>query len=193
MKPIRLEDLKPEAAKFYLRSMGKEYTLRPVTLEDEKWLRTTFKDDLQRIFSEQKSYEICQIIWRLLSEEDKGDFKQIEVKGYDEEGCETVTKLGGVDRLMSCVHGYAEKILIFRALLQTIGISRPMQDELAKEEAEAEKKRQEQETSPSAGDPSLTSSPPNTDGPTTKSGSSHQESSALLSEKSTSESITVSP
>ena len=147
MKPIKLEDLNPMGATFHLRSTGKEYRLRPVNLSDEKWLQETFGASLSSVFSEIKMLHIARIVFHQLEEEDKRDFLQREVKFINEEGVEIVQKKGGAELLFWLISGMEEKLEIFQALMQTIGISRSMmEDQVA--ESEEKKSLQSQPTGP---------------------------------------------
>lgn len=141
MKPVSLKDLNPEGASFTLQSNGKTYRMRPVTLADEKWLIETFGADLQKIFAEMRMLQIARIVFHQLVEEDKADFAQVEVKVMNEEGLTTTRKMGGAELLFWQIRGLNEKVEIFQALMQTVGISREIQDGLGAEVEDEEKKR----------------------------------------------------
>lgn len=167
MDAIKLEDLIPQGSSFNLKATGKAYRLRPLNLDDEAWLAKTFGADLQAIMSEVRHVEIARIAFRQMEPEDQADFAAREVKLMNEEGETEVVRLGGYRLLLALIQGTAEKIAIYRALLETIGISRPMQDRLMGEEAQkkSELAPVPRAESSSTGESSLISSPVNTDGP----------------------------
>ena len=170
MKPISLTDLIPRGATFKLASTEKEYRLRPVTLSDEKWMAETFGADLQDIFSQMRMLQVARIVFHQLEEEDKADFAQQSVTVMNEDGVNVTKKMGGPELLFWQIRGFDEKIEIFKALMQTIGVSRTMLDDFekdaAKEIAEADKKK----ASPPTGPESSTDSQLSTDGPPSTSG-----------------------
>lgn len=131
---IKLEDLIPEEAEFTLALTKKTYKLRRFTLEDELWLKNRFGDELEKVFREIRMKEICQIVFHQLV--DKSEFLKREVKIINEEGDEITETKGGAELLFCMISGMNEKLEIFNALLATIGISRPIQEKLAKEDSE---------------------------------------------------------
>lgn len=164
MKPIALTDLVPRGATFKLASTDKEYRLRPVTLSDEKWMIETFGADLQDIFAKMKMLQVARIIFHQLEEQDKADFAQREVKIMNEEGVTITKKMGGAELLFWQIRGFDEKIELFKALMETIGVSRKMMDGFEAEaaaEAESDKKKVSQPT----GQESSIASQPSTVGP----------------------------
>lgn len=139
--------------------------MRPLNLEDELWLKTEFGEELQKVFSEVRIKEICRIAYRLL--ENKEAFSKQKVTVVNEEGETAEVEIGGVKLFYSLVSGMDEKLEIVKALLATIGISRPMQDKMIADEMEEQKKNLEMRLT---GEKSSTSSAPNTDGPAITSG-----------------------
>lgn len=141
MDTIRLEDIIPEGATFSLKKTGKTYRLNPVNLSDELWMSNTFGEKLDDIFKNIRMKDICRIVFRLMVEEDKQDFKAIDVQFINEEGETLDKRMGGAELLFIQVSGYPEKIEIFQALLTTIGVSRPMQEKLESGEKKSQLKR----------------------------------------------------
>lgn len=183
MKALRLEDIRPQPAEFYLKKTDRSYELRPIGLEDEKWLRETFGSRLQSILEGSDVLEMGRIIWRLMKEEDRREFPAYTVEETDELGELQVIRKGGVQSLIQSIVGPSEKIAIHRALLQTIGISKPILDRLTEEEL---KKNLSLATQiPSAGVPSSISSRESTGGRSTTSGSLRPAKSQSRSKKST--------
>ena len=129
MKPIDLKDLNPQGAEITLRKTGKTYRLRPVNLADEKWMGETFGSDLEKIFRDINMVQIMRIVFHQMEHEDKADFRQQEVEFMNEEGVSLKKKIGGAELLFWMIEGMEEKLQIFQALMQTIGISRAMMDE----------------------------------------------------------------
>ncbi len=109
------------------------YRMNPVSAADELWMKQEFGDRLEKIFQEIDMKEICRIVFRLLKEEDKKDFAAKDVEFMNEQGETNTVRVGGVFLLYAQVSGYHEKVEIFKALLETIGISRPMQKKIGLE------------------------------------------------------------
>jgi hypothetical protein len=162
MDAIQLEDLIPQGATFTLRKTEKTYRLNAVSLGDELWMNQQFGESLSDIFQNIRMKEICRIVFRLLDDEDKEDFAARDVTIMNELGEKVTNRIGGAELLFLMVSGFQEKIEIFEALLQTIGISRPILNKM-KEEVGAPTKPEEKKT-PQTGRTSLTSSRTNMDG-----------------------------
>lgn len=129
----------PQNAKLEIK--GKEYILRKMTLADEAWLQDTFGGDaLEKIFSEIKLSELCRILYRVL--DDKKDFLAKDVEEVNDDGELVKRRLKGHEVLMQSLEGKQVQIDIVEAILQTIGISRPMLEEL--QGSEEPKKKQTQ-------------------------------------------------
>lgn len=131
---MELSQLTPTASTVYLRLLGQEITLNPVTLSDEIWLEETFKDGIVEIFEKVNMVDICRIVFRLMCDEDKLLFKVVEKHSIDEEGLEITTKIGGAKLLNSYISGWDDKSNIIGALVDTIGASRPAPDDSKKKE-----------------------------------------------------------
>lgn len=130
MKEINLKDLIPTEAEIMLD--GKTYTLRKINMEDEAWLLQEFGAELENILKDIKMNEISRIVYRLIK--DKKDFVAREISEIDEQGIEHKKMVGGAALLHSKITGVNEKFAVYRALLTTIGISRPILDDLMGEE-----------------------------------------------------------
>lgn len=133
--------LKPKESTFRLKSAkDKVFTMNPITLADEVWLDETYgQEKIQKIFNDMNIKEISRIVFRLLKTEDKLFFKPQDVLFVNENGESEEIKLGGVELLRSMVIGNEEKLALMMALLENIGISRPVLDELSKEEVKKKK------------------------------------------------------
>lgn len=183
MKPLKLEDIRPQPATFELAKTGRTYELRPIGLDDEKWIRETFGAGVKQVLEGSDLNGLGRIVWRLMREEDRKQFPTSEIDETGEDGVTRKIQVGGVKLLISCIVGIHEKLALHQALLQTIGISKPILDELMEEELK--KNLAQASLIPSAGEASSTSSPQSTDGPSITSGSSLPGKSPSPSEKST--------
>jgi hypothetical protein len=142
---VKLEDLVPEGAEFKLKKTEKTYRLKPFSLSDELWMNKVFGNDIEKIFREVRMKEVCRIVFHQLEDEDKEDFLARDVTVINEQGEKLTQRLGGAELFSLFISGQTEKIKIFEALLQTIGISRPMLDEFKKDsESSTEKKTEDQ-------------------------------------------------
>lgn len=167
MRPIKLEEIVPQAATITLKKTERTYRLRPIDVDDELWLQTRFGNRLQEILSQIRMPEICEIVFHQMEDEDQELFRAQDVKVIDGAGEEHTLRLGGAKLLSKLISGYVEKIAVYQALMVTIGISRPLLDELASAASSTEKKSDL--TSQPTGDGSSTPSHASTDGPSEKS------------------------
>ncbi len=125
---IGLEDIRPQDCEVVVG--GESFTLRKLTLDDESWLRTEFKD--QQIFTDKMTDEqICRIAFHQLSIEDKRKFAPVDVILFnDETGEETKIKIGGWRLFRAKISGPSEKLELFKGILKNVGISRPMLEKI---------------------------------------------------------------
>lgn len=145
---LKFEDLVPQGDSFTLKKTGKTYHLRPFTLADEIWMADTFGESVEAIFKSMKMKEICRIVYRILEDEDKKEFKAKNVLLINEEGEEVEKRIGGYELLFLQIAGYSEKLEIFKSLLQTIGVSRGLQETLFEDNPKANEKQSSQKKSP---------------------------------------------
>jgi hypothetical protein len=131
---LQLEDLVPQESEFKLRKTGKTYCLREVTAADEGWFQKTFGESLVKRFENLESECVCRIAFRLMVEKDKQEFASQTVTIMNEEGETVEIRLGGWELFMHYVSGLAEKVEISKAVLQAIGVSRPVLDKIEEEE-----------------------------------------------------------
>jgi hypothetical protein len=133
--PFPLDDVVPEGASFHLKSVG-EVALRPVDLADEIWMRKTFGPErLRQAFDGFQLDVLARIVFRVMTPESRALFAKRRVTLVNEEGDQAEHEVGGVDLLMACVSGLPEKTAMVRALLRTLGFSRPALEKLAGKEA----------------------------------------------------------
>lgn len=129
---IELSDINPQPAEIMIG--GEQYTLRKFDLDDECWLRETFQG--QAIFTEKMTTEqMCRIAFHQLTTKDKEKFQAVDVDIVsDDTGEKMTTKIGGWKLFRAKISGPGEKLIIFKALLHTIGISRPMLNKILSDE-----------------------------------------------------------
>jgi len=133
MKAIKLDDLIPEKATVFLKTVNKGFILRPISLDDQMWIKRKWNDDeLKKLLETVDMGELSKLVYRLI--EDKTEFKAQDITEIDEEGEEKKTRVSGPELLRKSIFGDAEKIVVYKALMQTIGISAPMFDEMAGDE-----------------------------------------------------------
>lgn len=143
---IELGDIKPQAAEIFVG--GEAYTLRKFNLEDEVWLRDTFKGE--PIFTEQMTTDhLCRIAFHQLTMHDKEKFQPIDVTIINEDtGEKSTVKMGGWKLFRAKISGQGEKLIIFKGLLHTVGISRPMLNKILSEEEKKQLMIEEEKTQP---------------------------------------------
>ena len=172
MKTLSAESFVPKTSSFKLASNNKEYQLRAVTLDDELWIQDTFKQNIGDLIAKTDMSAITRVVYHLIV--DKSDFKNTTVTIMNEEGESKTQALGGVKLFRYMINGGPnEQIEIIKALLETIGFSRPMQEEYTEKKRTAllENKENMSQTGPS----SLTASVQSTDGQPSTSSQEPQE------------------
>jgi len=125
---MELTDIIPQPSSFTLRRTGITYHLRECTVEDESWMAKTFGDKLDMIFRTNDMGELSRIIFRLMRVEDQQKFSPQKLTIVNEEGETSETVLGGAKLLRTLISGVNEKVEITRSLMETIGISRAIQE-----------------------------------------------------------------
>lgn len=125
---LSLESITPKKSEFKLKLFDKKFYLRPITLEDEIWLKQEYSDKLEQVFSDTNPdfKEICRIAYRLLL--NKSEFKVRPVKFIDENGKEESITLGGLTLFYRCITCFEDKIAVTIALVETMGMSREIFD-----------------------------------------------------------------
>ena len=125
---MELTDIIPQPSSFILRRTGITYHLRECTVEDEAWMAKTFGDKLDMIFRTNDMGELSRIVFRLMRVEDQEKFAPQKIKFVNEDGESAEILLGGAKLLRTLISGVNEKVEITRALMETIGISRAIQE-----------------------------------------------------------------
>lgn len=134
---MELQDIKPTSGQFTLESTKNTYVLHPFTLEDEIWLNETYGKELVKVFEDVNMPEIARIVYRQI--EDKTDFVSRSVSKLDDDGKEYQDVIGGYKLLLRLVAGDKEKGDMIWALNETLGASRPKDEDI--EEASKSKKK----------------------------------------------------
>ena len=140
MDNISIEDFVPQDAEIVIG--GKTYHMRKINVEDEVWLRTTFGKGISDIFMNMHFDQIARLIFRQLK--DKSDFMPTEEDGLDDDGYPVKVKVTGPMRILKSMTGMQEKNDAVYAVVQLIGVSRPMMDKMVEAELEEKKKVIEQ-------------------------------------------------
>jgi len=139
---LTLEKLVPKKSNFTLKSCDEKFTLRPMTVADECWIKQE-NLDLQKAFQEivYNSDILSKLAFRLLDEKSKQILKKRKVKFIDEEGNEKTKTVGGIELFRQMIGSVEDKVILCTALLETIGYSREIQDQLYKDLSGDEKKK----------------------------------------------------
>lgn len=111
---LSIKDLKPKEATFKLDSYpGVTFTLKKFSLNAQLWMSEQFGDEnVQGIFEQQKLKEISHLAFFLLKDK---------------------SVLPTLEAFREAVTSHEDRAGMLMALLETIGISQPIIDELAKE------------------------------------------------------------
>ena len=127
---LSLAEISPKKSSFKLKLFEKKFLLRSITLEDEIWLKQEYGDKANDVFNQNNPdfKEICRIAYRLLL--DKKEFKVRPVKLIDEQGNETAENIGGLNLFYKCITCFEDKIAVTIALVETMGVSRKVFDEV---------------------------------------------------------------
>jgi len=133
---MNLTEMVPRESKFKLASVKKEFTLRPINLEDEIWLKREYGDArIQEIFEQIEIEPISRIVYRLITPEDKSFFKKRTIEIVTEDGDSLEEEMGGLKLFRFMIHGWDEKLALINALIENIGLSRPEVKEVNKKKA----------------------------------------------------------
>lgn len=124
---FKLEDIVPQNAEVVIN--GRPYTLRKITLADEAWLKA--QGNVEQKFIQEDMDFIAKFAFRLLV--DKTDFLPVERDGHDDDGNAIKLKVTGPQRILEGMSGPEQKYDLFKALCQTLGISRPLMDKMVEE------------------------------------------------------------
>lgn len=112
---LNFEDLVPQKASFKLSTLEREITLKPWSLRVRFWALDKYgQERLQEILQKQSLKELCEIVFFMMSDEDKSRFKSF-------------------DDFLDSVQTTQDILNLSMALLGTIGLSEPIIEEMRKE------------------------------------------------------------
>lgn len=173
MKKIDLSEinLQPQATEI---DLGNDIVLqlRPYVTDDASWALKKFggQEGIEKLFTNTDLTGLCQIVYRLLPDEQKEIFCAEEVDSYDDDGNKIRVKMTGPERLHKVIKRTNElKLAFIKGLVTTIGLSMPLIEELSKQ-AMAENQKEKKKKVKFAGRKSTTSSRRNTGTRSRKSG-----------------------
>lgn len=127
---LKLSDIVPRPSFFQLAATGDfEYQLRPFDLDDEAWLATTYPN-LQDILTTMQMKHVAAIAWHQLDAPSREKFVKQKVEIVNDEGDKVVIEMGGLKLFSTMIRGVNEKVTIYKALMEAIGVSRPVLDEI---------------------------------------------------------------
>jgi len=134
---MELQDIRPKQSSFYLRLVGETCTLDPISLDHElRFMDKYGKDWINAIVSNDNINEIIWVVYQLLNTESKALFIKRDIISYDDEGNEKKTTIGGIALFKRMISGASESGSIVNALVENIGISRPVPKEDDKKKRE---------------------------------------------------------
>lgn len=138
---MELDELLPKKPEFTLKSTGKNYTLRLVTLEDHVWLKDKFgsAEAFSELMRDQDWAKAIVFIYRLLI--DKSDFMASEESIIDDDGIEKKALITGPFKLLRAINGTEEAAHVMGALAKSIMLSNPLVDKTVKEVMKEELKK----------------------------------------------------
>jgi len=131
MKPVKLEEIIPAKPEFFIKSMGKVYTLRPPNLEDQIWISERYpaQADIARIFANREWKEICVMVYRHLCDEGRTDFKPRKGVRKSDDGHDVELMLTGPEVLLVNLAGIEESATMMAAMIRAMIISKPEMEE----------------------------------------------------------------
>ena len=127
-----LKELIPLDTKVKLN--GKEYELRKLNAEDEAWIQNIVGegDALQTALQKMDMSVISKILFRQLK--DKSDFLPIKEQGHDDDGNPVEVFVSGPKMVLRSIVGVEQKLEVYYAIMETIGVSRAQLDKLTEQE-----------------------------------------------------------
>jgi hypothetical protein len=164
---IKLQHLVPRETEVTLAKFKEPLKVRSCTLADDVWSLNKYGRGIDEVLRKPKVEEIVAIFFRLMDLESQKLFVKQKITVIDDHGNEEHIELGGVNLLMACMQGGGELVLISKAILESVGFSRPVLDKA--EEETLKKKSMTESRSELDGKTSSTSSQASTVGPQTTS------------------------
>lgn len=134
---VRLEDLIPEKASFTLKATGGiEHTLRIPNIQDHAWMKQTFGGEITKVLESSDKMGMARVVYRLL--ENRSPFMATENEEIDDDGVYVKVRRTGWENFARAVVGHAEQIEVYKALMSTVGLSKPVIENLKKKVEEAQ-------------------------------------------------------
>jgi len=122
---IKLEEVLPEKAEFYLEKKKKTYHIRPFQLVDVVWIQKTFGkgDALGQIFTDMDWGAIVRVIYHQLVE--KEDFLLTTIEEIDDMGRKATVEVSGPELLLKTLGGAEEGMKMISAVSRALMDSNP--------------------------------------------------------------------
>jgi hypothetical protein len=137
---MELEQLIPERVKWEADIPNSEEKLtlffRLYNLEDEAWLKRTFGDQLEKVFSELRTMEISRIAFHQLEVDSKRSLMSVKFLDIDEEGADIEVAKTGPEKVALLTIGVEGITSLINNLLKTRGLSLPLLEKIIQEVGE---------------------------------------------------------
>ena len=139
---MNLEDLTPRAVTVEMdvsevpeQPQLIELVLRPFSLRDDAWTNRNYtKESLAKIFEKIDMPEIAKMVFNQLNIESKRTVMATTIMDMDEEGNEFEVKMNGPEKLMAMTKGFTNSIRLYKALLESKGLSMPVLEKIAEDD-----------------------------------------------------------
>ncbi len=105
-------------------------TFRLFNLEDESWLKRTYGDRLEKVFSEVQTAEIAKIAFHQLDLDSKRSLMNIKFLDMDEEGKDIEVAKTGPEKVGALTIGATGITNLINNLLKTRGLSLPLLEKI---------------------------------------------------------------
>lgn len=143
-QPVSLADLDPMPGEFFLKKTKKTYTIRPITIGDQKFLKHMFGDEdaIKAMFEGMDHEKLSKLVYFLMDQQGRKDFLSQEIEEINEEGIVATKTVSGPEALMNSIEYPSEFLEVFKALIKTIGISNAVIDKIEMQEVKKKAKKQ---------------------------------------------------
>jgi hypothetical protein len=134
---MELEQFIPERVKWEADVPNSEEKLtlffRLFNLEDESWLKRTYGDKLDKVFSELQTAEISKIAFHQLELDSKRSLMSVKFLDMDEEGKDIEVAKTGPEKVAALTVGAKGITTLIDNLLKTRGLSLPLLEKIVQE------------------------------------------------------------
>lgn len=131
---MELEQLIPEKViwEAEIPNSDQKITLvfRLFNLEDESWLKRTYGDKLEKVFSELQTQEIAKIAFHQLDLDSKRSLMSIKFVDMDENGADIEVAKTGPEKVAALTIGAKGITDLINNLLKTRGLSLPLLEKI---------------------------------------------------------------